>query len=63
MQKLIHGFGGRGSVNAACMVDDVYITGKSAREHFENLHEFIYRFYAARLKVNIKKCTIYQDEV
>ena len=35
MQKLIHGFGGQGSVNAACMVDDVCVTGASLREHFE----------------------------
>ena len=30
IQRLIHGFGGRGSVAAACMVDDVCVTGKSA---------------------------------
>merc|ERR1711867_235124 len=56
MQKLIHGFGNRGSVNAACMVDDVCVTGGSPKEHFENLHEFIYRLYACGLKANIKKC-------
>ena len=63
MQKLIHGFCNRGSVNAACMVDDVCVTGATAKEHFENLHEFIYRLYAAGLKANIKKCKFYQDEV
>ena len=63
MQKLIHGMNGRGPVEAACMVDDVCVTGKSPREHFENLHEFIYRLYAASLKANIKKCKLYQNEV
>ena len=63
MQKLIHGFGGRGSVDAACMVDDVCVTGRSAKEHLENLHEFIYRLYAAGLKANLKKCRFYQNEV
>ena len=53
MQKLIHGYGGRGPVKAACVVDDVCVTGDSPSEHFENLHEFVYRLYAAGLKANI----------
>ena len=63
MQRLIHGFGGRGSVAAACLVDDVCVTGKSAKEHLENLHEFIYRLYAAGLKANLSECRFYQNEV
>ena len=63
MQKLIHGMNGRGPVKAAVMVDDVCVTGSSPQEHFENLHEFVYRLYAAGLKANISKCKLYQDEV
>ena len=63
MQKLIHGAEGRGPVKAACMVDDVAVTGDSPQEHFANLHEFIYRLYVAGLKANIKKCAFYKDEV
>ena len=33
MQKLIHGQDGRGPVKAACMVDDVCVTGDSPQEH------------------------------
>ena len=36
---------------------------KTPQEHFENLHEFIYRLYAAGLKANISKCKWYQNEV
>ena len=39
------------------------MTGDTPSEHFENLHEFIYRLYAAGLKANINKCKFYQDEV
>ena len=63
MQRLIHGMDGRGPVSAACMVDDVCVTGQTPQEHFENLHEFIYRLYAAGLKANIDKCKFYQNEV
>ena len=41
MQKLIHSFGGRGPVQAACVVDDVCVTGNTPQEHFDNLHEFV----------------------
>ena len=63
MQRLIHGMDGRGPVSAACMVDDVCVTGETPKEHFENLHEFVYRLYAAGLKANIQKCKFYQNEV
>ena len=64
MSKLIHGFSGRGPVKGtACMVDDVCITGDTPEEHFENLHEMVYRLYVAGLKANIAKCKLYQDEV
>ena len=39
------------------------MTGDTPQEHFDNLHEFVYRLYAAGLKANIKKCKFYQDEV
>ena len=45
------------------MVDDMCVTGQSPKEHFENLHEFVYRLYAAGLKANISKCKLYKDEV
>ena len=54
---------GRGPIQAACMVDEVCITGQNPAEHFENLHEFVYRLYAAGLKANINKCKLYQNEV
>ena len=63
MQKLILSFMGRGPVKAACMVDDVCITGDTPKEHFDNLHEFVYRLYAAGLKANMKKCKFYKDKV
>ena len=46
MSKIIHDFRSRGPVKAACVVDDVCITGDTPEEHFSNLHEFIYRLYA-----------------
>ena len=49
--------------STACMVDDVCVTGASAQEHFENLHEFVYRLYAAGFKANMSKCTFYKEEV
>ena len=63
MSKLIHGMNGRGPLKAAVMVDDVCLTGKSAKEHFENVHEFVYRLWVAGLKANIDKCKFYQNEV
>ena len=63
MQKVIHGMDGRGPIDAACLVDDVCITGNSPKQHFDNLHEFIFRLYAAGLKANIDKCKLYRDEV
>ena len=63
MSKVIHDFRGRGPVKAACVVDDVCITGDTPQEHFDNLHEFIYRLYVCGLKANIKKCKFYEDEV
>ena len=41
MQKLIHGYGGRGPVKTSCVVDDVCVMGESPEEHFENLHEMV----------------------
>ena len=39
------------------------VTGNRPEEHSENLHEFVYRLYAAGLKANFKKCKFYQNEV
>ena len=64
MQKLIHGQGGAEPLQAtACLVDDVCVTGDSAKAHFENLHELVYRLYAAGLKANKLKCKFYQREL
>ena len=64
MNKLIHGMGGRKPLKStACIVDDVCVTGATPKEHLENLHELIYRLYAAGLKANMSKCSFYQDEV
>ena len=64
MHRLIHGMEGRSPLQStACIVDDVCVTGANAQEHFENLHELIYRLYAAGLKANRSKCTFYKDEV
>ena len=49
--------------STACIVDDVCVTGATPQEHFENLHNLIYRLYAAGLKANIDKCSLYQNEV
>ena len=61
MQKLIHGMDGIRPVKAACMVNDVCMTGSSPNVHFENLFEFVYHLYATGLKANIAKCKFYQD--
>ena len=45
------------------MVDDVCVTGDTPQEHFKNLHEFVFRLYAAGLKANMAKCKLYQNEV
>ena len=45
MQKLIHGMNGKGPIKAAVVVDDVCISGDTPQEHFEMLHEFIYRLW------------------
>ena len=63
MSKVIHSFRGHGPVKAAWVIKDVCITGDTPEEHFENLHEFIYRLYVCGLKANINKCKFYEDEV
>ena len=63
MRKLLHACNGKGPLLCAQMVDDLCISGDSPREHFENLAELLYRFYACGLKVNKDKCSFYQDEV
>ena len=63
MRKLLHACNGRGPVKCAQMVDDVCLSGKNAKEHFENLAELLYRLYACGLKVNKEKCSFYQREV
>ena len=45
------------------MVDDVCISGDTPEEHFEMLHEFVYRLWAAGLKANLSKCTFYKNKV
>ncbi|CAL4128351.1 unnamed protein product [Meganyctiphanes norvegica] len=37
--------------------------GATPQEHFENLHELVYRLYVAGLKANINKCSLYHNEV
>ncbi|CAL4142201.1 unnamed protein product, partial [Meganyctiphanes norvegica] len=63
MQRLIHGHDGKEPVKAAVIVDGVCVTGNNAEEHFANLHEFIFRLFAAGLKANISKCKFYQNQV
>ena len=63
MRKLLHSFNGKGPVQCAQMVDDICISGKSPKEHFDNLSELLYRLYACGLKANLNKCTFYRDEV
>ena len=64
MNKLIHGMEGRSPLQStACIVDDVCVTGANPQDHFENLHELIFRLYAAGLKANRNKCALYQNEV
>ena len=63
MQKLIHGMNGKGPIRAAVVVDNVCISGDTPQEHFEALHEFVYRLWASGLKANLSKCTFYKNEV
>ena len=42
MRQLLHSYNGRGPIKAACVVDDVCVTGNSPQEHFDNLHELAY---------------------
>merc|ERR1711954_441457 len=63
MRKLLHSFNGKGPVQCAQMVDDIWVSGKSSQEHFDNLAEILYRLYACGLKANLNKCSFYRDEV
>ena len=63
MRQLLHSYNGKGPIKAACVVDDICVTGDTPQEHFENLHELLYRLYAAGLKANVTKCKFYEDEV
>lgn len=42
---------------------DVMITGRDFEEHLKNLHELFNRFQAANLKLNLKKCALFQKKV
>ena len=63
IRQLLHSFNGRGPIKAANVVDDICVTGDMPQEHFNNLHELLYRLYAAGLKANVAKCKFYKDEV
>ena len=63
MQKLFNSCNGKGPIQAAQMVDDIFLVGNSPKEHFENLAEFVYCLYACSLKAKIDKCKFYQNEV
>ena len=63
MRKLLHSCNGKGPIKCAQMVDDICLSGKSPREHFDNLAELLYRLYACGLKANLDKCSFYRDEV
>ena len=63
MRKLLHSCNGKGPIKCAQMVDDICVSGKSPKEHFDNLAELLYRLYACGLKANLNKCSFYRDEV
>ena len=64
MDEILQGFDGKGPIpNAACVVDDICITGSTPQEHFSNLIELLKRLSAAGLKLNRDKCKFYQKEV
>lgn len=44
-------------------LDDVIITGKNEEEHFNNLKEVLMRFEKVGLRLNLKKCIFFQDQV
>ena len=52
-----------GIPSIACIVDDVCITGKTPKDHFENLEKVLHRIEAAGLKLSRPKCLFYQPEV
>ena len=48
-----------------CLVylDDVIVIGKTFKAHLENHKEFLTRIHGAQLKLNPKKCSLFQKEV
>ena len=55
----------RGLTWKTCLVylDDVMVMGRNFREHLENLQEIFGRIRNAHLKLNPKKCLLFQKEV
>lgn len=55
----------RGLTWRTCLVylDDVMVMGRNFEEHLKNLQEVFDRFQAANLKLNPKKCALFQKEV
>lgn len=55
----------RGLTWKTCLVylDDVMVMGRNFEEHLRNLQEVFDRFQAANLKLNPKKCALFQKEV
>jgi hypothetical protein len=49
----------------ACVVylDDVIIVGQAFQEHPDNLRNVFYSFQGSHLKLNPKKCQLFQNEV
>ena len=52
-----------GIPGVAVLIDDIVITASTENEHFNRLHEVLKRLNEAGLKVNLKKCKYFKDEI
>lgn len=53
----------QGAKGTAAFRDDIVVTGKNDHEHVQNLDEVLQRLEEAGLKLNLKKCQFFQEEI
>ena len=53
----------KGIPNTSCILDDIFITGKTDDEHLKTLQEVLQRLMDYNLCVNEAKCKFFQEEI